>query len=101
MRREYVIVGSDQVSESGTIYFNEAGPSGTRPVDWSKYSTFISHKSTDIRPAQEAAIVLANSGLVGSLSHKPGSVSAIVNKSHIVAITDSYLCVLRQLSSSL
>ena len=36
-----------------------------------------------------------------SLSHKPGSVSDIVNKSHVVAITDSNLCVLRQLSSSL
>ena len=36
-----------------------------------------------------------------SLSHKPGSVSDIVNKSHLVAITDSNLCVLRQLSSSL
>ena len=36
-----------------------------------------------------------------SLSHKPGSVSDIVNKSHLVAITDSHLCVLRQLSSSL
>ena len=36
-----------------------------------------------------------------SLSHKPGSVSDIVNKSHFVAITDSNLCVLRQLSSSL
>ena len=35
-----------------------------------------------------------------SLSHKPGSVSDIVQKSHIIAITDSYLCVLRQLSSS-
>ncbi len=36
-----------------------------------------------------------------SLSHKPGSVSDIVNKSHLVAITDSNLCVLLQLSSSL
>ena len=36
-----------------------------------------------------------------SLSHKPGSVSDIVNMSHLVAITDSNLCVLRQLASSL
>ena len=36
-----------------------------------------------------------------SLSHKPDAVSDIVNKSHLVAITDSNLCVLRQLSSSL
>ena len=41
------------------------------------------------------------SGYHRSLSHKPGSVSDIVNKSHVVAITDSNLCVLRQLSSSL
>ena len=38
---------------------------------------------------------------VESLSHKPGSVSDIVNKSHLVAITDLNLCVLRQLSSPL
>ena len=67
MRREYLIVGSDRGSESRTIYFNEAGPPGTQPVDWSQYNTFISHKSTDIRPAQEAALVLAKSGLVGYL----------------------------------
>ena len=36
-----------------------------------------------------------------SLSHKPGLASDIVNKSHLVAITDSNLCVFRQLPSSL
>ena len=75
MRREYLIVGSDQVPESGTIYFNEDGPPRTRPVDWSKYNTFISHKSTDIRPTQEAAMVLANSGLVGYLDRWDPNVS--------------------------
>lgn len=67
MRREYLVVGSDQGRESGTIYFNEAGPPGTQPVDWAKYSTFISHKSTDLRPAQAAAGVLESTGLVGYL----------------------------------
>ena len=67
MRREYLVVGSDREPESGIIYFNEAGPPGTRAVAWSNYSTFISHKSTDLRPAQAAARALANAGLVGYL----------------------------------
>ncbi len=49
------------------MYINEASPLGTPTVDWSKYSTFISHKSTDLRPAQAAIGVLANAGLVGYL----------------------------------
>ena len=67
MRREYLVVGSDLETSRGTMYINEASPLGTPTVDWSKYSTFISHKSTDLRPAQAAARVLANAGLVGYL----------------------------------
>lgn len=67
MRREYLVVGSDLETTRGTMYINEDSPLGTPTVDWSKYSTFISHKSTDLRPAQAAAGALANAGLVGYL----------------------------------
>ena len=56
-------------------------------------STLISGAHTTLR--------LSGFPTLMSLSHKPGSVSDIVDKSYLVAITDSTLCVLRQLSSSL
>ena len=38
-----------------------------RPVKWEQYNTFISHKSTDIEPAQYVAKMLAELGLVSYL----------------------------------
>lgn len=67
MQRGYSVYGANQVPDSGTFYFRESGPPGTSPIDWSEYNTFISHKSTDLGPAQAAAMLLANAGLVAYL----------------------------------
>lgn len=75
MRRTVDITGGQFGTTRMTMYYNEAGPPGTQPINFADYTTFISHKSTDISAAQEAASILHDAGLVGYLDHWDPNVS--------------------------
>ena len=63
MERSYFTANSEGQIIPRTLYTGPDALPGLPTINWSDFKAFISHKSTDILPAEQAASILGRTGL--------------------------------------